>query len=287
VSPARAFATPGDRVPEAIAAAVRERTTLKPTAALVLGSGLGRALEAAGELAGRTEGVEITYAELPGFPPPTVAGHAGSMWLGELGGVPSCVFRGRIHYYEGHPMALASLTARVAALLGARTIILTAATGALDPELASGALVVLRDHLNLMGANPLRGWRMPDGSPAFVDASDVYDRELAEAAVAAARAAGVPVVEGVYVAVSGPSYETPAETEAFRRLGGTVVGMSTVPEAIVARALDLRVLGLSFVANAAGISVSHQEVLDVSGRAAEDVGRVLADLLGTLGEGRM
>lgn len=278
--------SPGDGVPEGIVAAIRERSTVEPVAAIVLGSGLGGVLEVAGAAAGRSEGLEISYGDLPGFPPPSVPGHAGKLWLGELGDRPFAAFLGRIHYYEGHPMRLASLTARVAALLGARTIVLTAATGAVDRALPTGALVVLRDHINQMGENPLRGWRMPDGSPPFVSVSEVYDRELADTALRAARDARVgeganplPVAEGVYVAVSGPSYETPAETEAFRRAGATVVGMSMVPEAVAARALGMRVLGLSFVTNAAGAAVSHEEVLAASDHAAEVIGRVVVELL--------
>jgi purine-nucleoside phosphorylase len=283
--------SPGDGVPEGIVEAIRERTPVVPAAGIVLGSGLGRAVEITGEIAGRTEGLEISFSELPGFPPPSVPGHAGMLWVGELGGSPVVVFRGRIHYYEGHPMALASLTSRVSALLGARAMVLTAAVGALDTTLAPGTLVILRDHINTMGENPLRGWRMPDGSPPFVDLSRVYDEELASAAVKAARgvfdtgAVGdlrASVAEGVYAAVSGPAFETPAETAYLRRAGGTVVGMSMVPEAVAARALGMRVLGLSFVTNIAGASVSHEDVLLASNTAAEVVGRVLVEVLGLI-----
>jgi purine-nucleoside phosphorylase len=272
---------PGDGVAERVAAAVRARTDLVPAAALVLGSGLGDALRVARELAGAEDEVEVAYGELPGFPPPSVPGHAGRLWLGRLGGRPLACFQGRVHYYEGHGMALASITARVAAELGARAVILSAAAGGVDPSVPGGAIVVLRDHLNLMGENPLRGWRMPDGTPAFVDLSQVYDPELTDAAVAAARAAlGAGAVrEGVYAALPGPSYETPAEVEFLRRAGATVVGMSVVPEAVAARALGLRVVGISFVTNAAGTPVSHEEVLRASARAADAIGRVTVELL--------
>ncbi|HEX6399022.1 MAG TPA: purine-nucleoside phosphorylase, partial [Actinomycetota bacterium] len=216
--------------------------------------------------------------ELPGFPPPTVPGHAGTLWLGTIADRPLAFFRGRIHFYEGHPMPLASLTSRVAAGLGARTMVLSAAVGGLDAAIPGGSIVVVRDHLNLMGTNPLAGWRYPDGSPAFADVSAVYDAELSGAALAVLRDGGVEASEGVYAAMSGPAYETPAETEMLRRLGATVVGMSTVPEAVAARALGLRVLGLSFVTNAAGASVSHDEVLRASGTAAEAIGLVVAEL---------
>jgi purine-nucleoside phosphorylase len=273
-----ALPSPGDGVAERIVEAVRDRTDVAPVAAVVLGSGLGDAIVAAWERAGSGRPVELAYADLPGFPAPSVPGHAGTLWLGTIGERPIAFFRGRIHFYEGHPMPLASLTTRVAAGLGARTIVLSAAVGAVDRELAGGSIAVLRDHLNLMGTNPLAGWRYPDGSPAFVDLSAVYDRELSDAALGALREHGATAVEGVYAAVAGPAYETPAETEMLRRLGATVVGMSTVPEAVAARALGLRVLGLSFVTNAAGASVSHEEVLRASGTAAAAIGLVVAEL---------
>lgn len=271
--------SPGDGVVESIVDAIRARTDLRPVAGIVLGSGLGDAITGARERAGSGDPVEIPYAELPGFPPPTVPGHAGKLWLGTIGGRPVAFFQGRVHFYEGHPMPIASLTTRVASGLGAGTMVLSAAVGGLDPSLPAGSIVVLRDHLNLMGVNPLAGWRYPDGSPAFVDVSGVYDRSLGDAALSVLREAGTPTDEGVYVAMAGPSYETPAETEMLRRLGATVVGMSTVPEAVVARALGMRVLGLSFVTNAAGGSVSHEEVLLASKTAAEAIGRIVAELV--------
>jgi len=275
----RRLPSPGDGVPEQIAHAVRERTPLQPVAGVVLGSGLSGAVEAIRAASGG-EGVEISYADLPGFPPPTVAGHAGRMWIGEIGERALVVFQGRIHLYEGHGMPMASITARLSSELGARTMVLTAATGALDPTIEAGSLVVLRDHLNLMGQNPVQGWRYPDGSPAFIDVSAVYDAELADAAFASAWArVGERVREGVYAALSGPSYETPAETRMLLQLGATVVGMSMVPEAVVARALGMRVLGLAFATNAAGVEVSHEEVLAASQAAAGTIGEVVVELL--------
>lgn len=271
--------SPGDGVVEPIVEAIRARTDVRPVAGIVLGSGLGDAITGAWERAGSGEPVELPYAELPGFPPPTVPGHAGRLWLGTIGGRPVGFFQGRVHFYEGHPMPIASLTTRVAAGLGAGTMVLSAAVGGLDPSTPGGSIVVLRDHLNLMGANPLAGWRYPDGSPAFVDLSTVYDRELSGSALRVLREAGTATAEGVYAAMAGPSYETPAETEMLRRMGATVVGMSTVPEAVVARALGMRVLGLSFVTNAAGASVSHEEVLLASKTAAEAIGRIVAELV--------
>ena len=279
---------PRDGVAEAIVAAIRERTDHRPLAGIGLGSGLGTAVDAARQHAGASDGLEIGYGDLPGFPLPSVPGHAGRLWLGELGGRPVAIFRGRVHFYEGHGMALASLTSRVSAALGARAMFLTTAVGAVDGTLRGGSLAVIRDHVNLMGTNPLVGWTMPDGSPAFVGVGDVYDRALGDAALAAARAyAPDPsaVTDGVYAAVSGPAYETPAETAFLRSAGATVVGMSMVPEAVAARALGMRVLGLSFVTNAAGESVSHEEVLAASDAAAGTIGRVLVDLLDRVEEG--
>ncbi|MEP6476973.1 MAG: purine-nucleoside phosphorylase [Actinomycetota bacterium] len=265
-----------------IVAAVRATTDVEPVAGIVLGSGLGETIRVAKEAAGASEGVEFVYSELPGFPAPTVHGHAGKLWIGDLGGRPLAIFQGRIHLYEGHGMPLATITSQVSAGLGARVMALTTAVGAIDASLRGGSLAVIRDHINTMGTNPLLGWRMPDGSPAFVSVGDVYDADLAGAAIAAARSRApdpATVTEGVYAAVSGPAYETPAETELLRRAGGTVVGMSMAPEAVAARALGMRVLGLSFVTNAAGAPVSHEEVLAASAAAAGTIGLVLADMI--------
>lgn len=270
--------SPGDGVEEGIVRVIRERSGIRPVAGVVLGSGLGDAITVAWERAGSGEPLEIPYGELPGFPPPTVPGHAGKLWLGTIGGQAVAIFQGRIHFYEGHPMRLASITTRVSYALGARTMVLSAAVGGLDPSLAGGSMVVVRDHINLMGTNPLTGWRYPDGSPAFVDVSGIYDADLSGAAVTILRDHGTAVTEGVYAAMAGPAYETFAETEMLRRMGATVVGMSTVPEAVAARALGMRVLGLSFVTNAAGGAVSHEEVLLASKTAAEAIGRVVAGL---------
>jgi purine-nucleoside phosphorylase len=285
----RSLPSPGDDVVERVVDAIRERTALAPAFAVVLGSGLGTTADVLRREAGSREEATVAYADLPGFPRPSVLGHAGRLWLGEIGGTGAAVFQGRVHYYETSAMPLASITVRVAAALGARSVVLTTATGGIDASLEPGSLVVVRDHLNLMGENPLRGWRHPDGSPPFVDLSTVYDADLSDAAAKAGMRladdagadadARVPLREGVYAALSGPSYETPAEVEYLRRIGATVAGMSMVPEAVVARALGLRVLGLSFVTNAAGGPVSHEEVLAASDRAAGAIGRILAAIL--------
>jgi purine-nucleoside phosphorylase len=284
MSEARMLPSPGDGVPERIADAIREWTALEPVVGVVLGSGLSDAVETV-RSAADGEQVAIPYTDLPAFPPPTVAGHAGRLWIGSVGDRALAIFQGRVHFYEGHGMAMASITSRLSAELGARAMVLTAAAGALDPQIEAGTLVVLRDHLNLMGVNPLNGWRFPDGSPAFVDVSQVYDPELADLALTSARADLVGsaregrVRDGVYAALPGPSYETPAETRMLRQLGATVVGMSTVPEAVAARALGMRVLGLAFATNAAGVEVSHEEVLTASKAAAGTIGQVILELV--------
>jgi purine-nucleoside phosphorylase len=263
---------PDDRAPEA-AEKVRAAADVKPQVAVILGSGLGSAVDAMDREA------EISYQDLPGFPPPTVPGHAGRLVLGALAGVPVAAFLGRVHYYEGHPMSVVTLPARLAATLGARTLIATAAVGALDASLAPGSLVVGSDHLNFLGQNPLRGWRDAQGRPPFVDMTTVYDEALAARALKVAEEVGLPAARGVYAAMPGPTYETPAETEFLRRAGATVVGMSTVPEATVAAALRMRCLGLFCVTNVVGAAVDHHEVTDVAGGFAGRLGDLLARLL--------
>lgn len=176
-------------------------------------------------------------------------------------------------------MAAASLPVRVARLLGADTVALTAAVGAVSADLLPGTLVVATDHLNMMGESPLRGWRMADGSPPFVEMSQVYDRRLSDSAFERARALGVPVARGVYAAMAGPSYETPAETAFLRGAGATVVGMSVVPEAVPARALGMAVLGLFAVTNAVGQAVEHEDVVRVCNEVAASIGRILVEVL--------
>ncbi|MCA1727799.1 MAG: purine-nucleoside phosphorylase, partial [Actinobacteria bacterium] len=183
---------PGDRLPEEAVAAIRERSDLVPKVAVVLGSGLRVAADALEEEA------SWAYSELPGMVPPTVPGHEGRLALGMLHGVPTAVFLGRLHHYESHPMAAVTLAVRVARHLGARILVVTASVGALDPSLAVGTLGVGIDHLNMMGENPLRGWRQPDGSPTFLDASALYDPELAKLALDEAAALGIAASEAVY-----------------------------------------------------------------------------------------
>jgi purine-nucleoside phosphorylase len=264
---------PGDDLPDQVAAAVRARTDLVPRAGVVLGSGLGPALGDAIE-----EDASLGFADLAGFPPPGVPGHAGRLVLGRLAGVPVAAFFGRVHFYEGHGMDVPALLPRVAAALGADTMVLTAAVGGLVPGEPSGTVVVLRDHLNLMGVAPLRGWRYPDGMPAFISTQQVYDAALGDLALERAAALGIASSAGVYAAMSGPAYETPTEVRFLQQAGATVVGMSMVPEALPAVALGMRVLGLCSLTNAFGEHVEHEEVVRVSNETAIAVGRLLVDL---------
>jgi purine-nucleoside phosphorylase len=230
-------------------------------------------------MASLREEISFAYDGLPGFPRPTVPGHAGRLVLGEVADVRVAVFRGRIHFYEGHELAVCALPVRVARLLGAGTAIVTAATGGIGPGLDTGHIVVGTDHLNFLGESPLRGWRTPDGVPPFVDMVSAYDPKLAELAVAAAGERGVPVSSGVYAAMPGPMYETPAEIGFLRTVGATVVGMSVVPEVVPARALGMRVLGLFFVTNQVGVGLSHEDVVQASDAMAVSVGAVIEDVL--------
>jgi inosine/guanosine/xanthosine phosphorylase family protein len=273
--------SPGGDEPDRGAALVAERTAVRPAVAIVLGSGLGDAL--AEDLA---TDAEVPFGDLPGFPSASVPGHAGRLRLGTLYGVPVAAFFGRVHFYEGHGIGATTLIPRLAAAMGAHTVVLTNACGGLDATMRVGQLMLINDHLNSMGVNPLFGWRLPDGAPAFVDISRVYDAALLDAARAAAEEAGIDVRVGVYAAVSGPSYETPAETTALARLGADAVGMSTVPEVIVARHCGLRVAAVSAITNLAegmGTEVlSHEHTLDNAAVAAEKLQRVLRRFVGDL-----
>lgn len=266
--------TPSD--PETLRAvqAVRAAGGPAPEVAIILGSGLAPAADVV------ERETEIAFGDLPGFPTPTVPGHQGRLVLGRLGGVAVAAFLGRIHYYEGHPMHLVTLPARLAAALGARVLISTAAVGGIDAGLEAGSLVVGTDHLNLLGENPLRGWTDSEGRPPFVDLTAAYDPELAELALACAGELRIPAAGGVYAAMPGPSYETPSEIEFLKRAGASVVGMSVVPEALAAAALGLRFSGLFCVTNVVGVApVDHREVTDVAGGFAARLGELLGMML--------
>jgi purine-nucleoside phosphorylase len=257
----------------AAAAGVRERLGgRKPEIAIVLGSGLGHFTE-------RIQGaVVIPYTEIPGFPLPTVEGHRGELVAGRLAGREVIAQSGRFHLYEGHPAATAGLPVRVLARLGVHSLVLTNAAGGIRRGFSAGTLMLIVDHINFMFRNPLIG-PVAEGETRFPDMSAAYDRELRARATEVAGELGIRLEEGVYAAVLGPSYETPAEIRMLERLGADAVGMSTVPEVIVARALDLRCVGVSTITNpAAGTTAQalhHDEVIEIANR----VGRQLGDLI--------
>jgi len=263
-------------IAEAASAVARRLGSLEPRAAIVLGSGLGfLADEARGA-------VRIPYAEIPGFPQPGVAGHKGELVAGTLDGVAVLVQSGRFHLYEGHAADVAALPVRVMATLGVRTLIVTNAAGGVRLTFRPGTLMLIADHINLMFRNPLTG-PVLEGEERFPDMSEPYDATLRTLARDAAREAKIPLEEGVYVGLLGPSYETPAEIRMLQRLGADAVGMSTVPEVIVARARGMRCLGFSTITNlAAGISpapLSHQEVLQVGREVGQALGTVVKGVL--------
>ena len=261
-------------LPDAIsvAAELRSRLPASPRLAIVLGSGFHEAL------ANFPREVEIAYADIPGFRCPTVVGHAGRLVLSRAGKLPFLAFYGRSHYYEGLDMAQVTFPVRVVAALGVKDLLLTNAAGAINARLRPGEFMCITDHINNIGANPLRG-----ASPTFTDLSAVYDPALVALWRRAARKCRVRLATGVYMAVSGPSYETPAEIQAFGRLGADAVGMSTVPEAIVARQCGMRVSGLSCITNlAAGRSrkpLTHAEVLETGQRASKVATKLLTAFL--------
>jgi purine-nucleoside phosphorylase len=264
-------------------AKIKRASRLRPTLAFVLGSGFNHVL------AELDADAVIPYAKLPGFPKPSVAGHDGRLLVGKLGGTPVLVLSGRAHYYEGHAMERVTFAVRVLAAYGIRDLLLTNAAGGINRKFRVGDFMALTDHINFMGTNPLRGPALP-GLPRFVDLTQAYDVKLSALLAAAARAAKVKLQRGVYLAVSGPSYETPAEIRAFARLGADAVGMSTVPEVIVARQCGLRVAALSCITNlAAGISkspLSHEEVLETGERVKRVGARLLKEFGRRYAEGR-
>jgi purine-nucleoside phosphorylase len=258
--------------PQTAAARLKKLSPLRPTLAIVLGSGFHHVLT---ELRIQKR---ISYAKIPGFPIPRVPGHAGELFFGHLNGTPVLVLSGRAHFYEGHPMARVTFAVRALAAFGIRDLLLTNAAGGVSLQLRAGDFMVLTDHINLMGTDPLRGEPIA-GLARFVDLTRTYDAHLAGLLRLAGRLCKIKLRSGVYLAVSGPTYETPAEIRAFARLGADAVGMSTVPEAIVARQCGLQVAGISCITNlAAGRSqavLSHGEVLETAERVKFMAARLL------------
>jgi purine-nucleoside phosphorylase len=252
-----------DRVEEA-AGWLRSRLQPVPDAAIVLGSGLGAYAES---LSATTA---IPYESIPHWPASRVVGHAGRLVAGTCRGHRVLALSGRVHFYEGHDLATVTFATRVLGRLGVRTLMLTNAAGGINTKFGQGALMLIADHINLQGTNPLIGPNDDRFGRRFPDMSEIYSRRLRGLAADAARAIPLPIEHGVYVAVTGPSYETPAEIRAFRTLGADAVGMSTVAEAIVARHMGIEVLGISCISNmAAGIlpqPLTEEEVIETTGR---------------------
>jgi xanthosine phosphorylase len=251
-----------------------ERAGFEPRVGVVLGSGLGAVAQAV------KDPVEVPYADLPGFPRPSVEGHGGTAVLGRIGDVPVVVLQGRAHLYEGVDHELVRTPVRALRAAGAEVLVLTNAAGSLRPELGPGRLMLISDHINMSGVNVLTGPNEDELGDRFTSLRDAYDPALREGFRAAAGELGIELAEGVYLAVGGPSFETPAEIRAFRTLGADAVGMSTVHETIVARHSGLRVAAVSAITNfAEGMSdepVSHEQTLRDAARAAADLAPLIA-----------
>ncbi len=272
---------------------IRSKYRGEPRTAIVLGSGLGAFAD---EL---SNAVRIPYEEIPGFARSTVEGHAGQLVLGEIGGVPVAVQQGRFHYYEGYTMEQVTLPVRTFGLLGIKNLILTNAAGSLNSDMQPGSLMLITDHLNLMGVNPLRGPNDERFGPRFPDMTAVYDREFQYLASEEAKAIAHERFDkgiddeltlfmqwGIYCALSGPTYETPAEIRMYREMGADAVGMSTVPEAIAARHQGMRVLGISCMTNmGAGMGdepIDHEEVMVTGARVADVFKELLRRIVGRM-----
>ena len=259
------------------AAAIRKRApSQQPKVGIILGSGLG------GLSKSIANAVRIPFADIPGFPSATIAGHEGAVIVGSLGGREVVALSGRFHMYEGHPAALAAFPVRVFHALGALELFVSNAAGGISPRLAVGDLMMISDHLNLMGANPLVG-EAQEGEIRFPDMTDAYNPGLRWVLRTTAEKLGIPLREGIYAGLLGPSYETPSEVKMLRLLGADAVGMSTVPEVILARALGMRVAGVSCITNAAagvtGSALSHAEVLETTNRVSASFESLVTEFL--------
>jgi purine-nucleoside phosphorylase len=262
--------------------AVRSRSAILPRLGIVLGSGLGGLAD---EL---TQPVAVPFSELPGWPAATAPGHVGRLLLGRLEGTPVVMLQGRLHLYEGHDPGLVVQPVLLMGRLGATTVVLTNASGGINPAFPAGTLMVIADHLNLTGRTPLLGPNADELGPRFPDLTEVYPAALRERLHAAGRAEGVELAEGVYAGLLGPSYETPAEVRMLRSLGADAVGMSTVLEAIAARWAGLSVCGVSLVTNPGagytGQPLSHEEVLAAGAEAGPRLARVIRRFVRDLGD---
>ncbi|HJA40774.1 MAG TPA: purine-nucleoside phosphorylase [Firmicutes bacterium] len=261
---------------------IQEKITIKPKIGLILGSGLGVLTD------DMTDCVTIPYETVPHFPRATVEGHAGEWVIGKLSGIDIAVMKGRFHFYEGHHQKQVTFPVRVMKYLGIRNLIVTNAAGGIHPNFSAGDFMLITDHLNLMGTNPLIGPNDDRFGPRFPDMSEVYSLQLRMIAKRAAQDLQIPLQEGVYAAMVGPVYETPAEVRMIATLGGDAVGMSTVPEAIVANHSGLSVLGLSVISNlAAGIQkekLSHQEVMETAKQVRSNFIQLIKKIVFEIGE---
>jgi xanthosine phosphorylase len=271
-----------ERVAQAAAVLAQRAAGAPPRVGVLLGSGLGAVADAV------RDPVVVGYEELPGFPRPTVAGHAGRVMMGTAGGVPVAVLQGRAHLYEGGSLDAIRTPVRALRAAGAEILVLTNAAGSLRPEVGPGRLMAIRDHINLSGANVLVGPNDGSVGPRFPSLHDAYDGSLRATARAVAAELGLALAEGVYLAVSGPSFETAAEIRAFRTLGADAVGMSTVHETVLARHCGLRVLALSAITNLAeglgDVELSHEQTLRAAERAGGDLTRLLLGVIARLGD---
>jgi len=253
---------------ESASAFLLGRTELRPKIGLVLGSGLGGFAD---EL---TEAVQVPYSQIPGFSRSTAIGHAGQLVIGKCGDVPVAAMQGRVHLYEGYSAQQVTFPTRVMGRMGIQALVLTNAAGGINPEYQQGALVVLTDHINLQGSNPLVGANDERLGPRFPDMTTVYWKPYREMTLAESKRLGKPLYQGVYAGLLGPSYETPAEIRYLRTIGADLVGMSTIPEAITAAHMGIKVLDISCVTNmAAGIldqPINHEEVLETTARVRKD-----------------
>jgi purine-nucleoside phosphorylase len=251
-------------------------TNINPRIGLVLGSGLG-------DIAEEIEGINIPYSDIPGFKTSTVAGHAGKLAIGKLCSKDVIAMQGRLHFYEGHSLADVVYPIRVMKHLGIDTLILTNAAGGINKDFTPGNLMIIEDHINLMGNNPLIGKNLDELGPRFVDLSYAYNKDLINLAEKMAKNLNIDIKKGVYAALTGPVYETPAEIKMLRILGADAIGMSTVPEVIAANHMGLKVLGISCITNmAAGIlnqPLNHNEVIETSHRVKQDFTGLIKNII--------
>jgi len=256
---------------------IASKSPIKPAVAIVLGSGLG------GFADEMTDAVRISYNDIPHFARSTAVGHAGQLVLGNIGAWPVVVMQGRVHLYEGYPVHSVVFPMRVFSRMGVRAVILTNAAGGINLEYGQGRLVVIKDHINLQGQNPLVGPEDPNLGLRFIDMTQAYSKSYRQIALEAGKRLGIPLGEGVYAAVLGPSYETPAEIRFLRTIGADLVGMSTVPEVIVARQMGIKVLAISCVTNmAAGTTdapINHEEVLEIGRKISGQFKALLRDVI--------